>query len=29
VLCLICYISILTQYSTGTIYRRVEENPWA
>jgi hypothetical protein len=24
-----CYISILTQYFAGMIYRRVEENPWA
>jgi hypothetical protein len=24
-----CYISILTQYSAGAIYRRVEKNPGA
>jgi hypothetical protein len=29
VLCIICYISVLTQYSAGTIYNRVEENPHA
>jgi hypothetical protein len=23
------YISILTKYSAGMIYNRVEENPWA
>jgi hypothetical protein len=29
VLCIICYISVLTQYSVGTIYTRVEEDPRA
>jgi hypothetical protein len=29
VLYIICYISVLTQYSVGTIYKRVEENLWA
>jgi hypothetical protein len=28
VLCIFCYISVVTQYSAETIYRRVEENPW-
>jgi hypothetical protein len=28
-LCIICYISVLTQYSAGMIYSRVEENPRA
>jgi hypothetical protein len=27
VLCIICYISVLTQYFVGMIYTRVEENP--
>jgi hypothetical protein len=29
VLCIICYISVVTHYSAGTIYTRVEENPRA
>jgi hypothetical protein len=29
VLRIICYISALTEYSVGTIYRRVEKNPRA